>query len=527
MEYWFDKKAAARAVNFIERYVLHTEGAKAGEPFLLEKWQKEIVSDLFGWKRQDGTRRYRKSYIQVGRGNGKSTFVTALCLVAMFVDNEPAAFIAYAALNREQANMIGWKMMSETIEANPELSKLVKILKSVKTIEYRPIKNNEYSGLSIFKTVSRDSGGLHGLNCHIAVVDEYHTHPDSQVLDTLATSMLKRKNPLLLIITTSGFSMDGPCFKEYLYAKQLVEGKIKDDSYYAKVWEAPIDADIYSEETWKVANPNYGVSVFKSYFEEQIQRIKNEPSYENTFRVLHLSQWVNNESTWISDYDWNRIKHNTRIEELKGGELFLSFDLSATSDITALSGIVKKDDVYHSLNWFWLPRERYQGSPNYKNESFTEWVEKGYVTLAATRTVDYRLMYDKIKELDLIFNVVNIQYDPWNASILASELERDGFVVEKFRQGFRSMSLPTKKFREMIINGEFNHMENPVLRWMAGNATIMIDEADNYKVIKDKKQPHKKVDGVITNIMCLAAILQHEYEKQSQSYMETVGMIEL
>jgi phage terminase large subunit-like protein len=321
--------------------------------------------------------------------------------------------------------------------------------------------------------------------------------------------------------------MDGPCFKEYLYAKQLVEGKIKDDSYYAKVWEAPIDADIYSEETWKVANPNYGVSVFKSYFEEQIQRIKNEPSYENTFRVLHLSQWVNNESTWISDYDWNRIKHNTRIEELKGGELFLSFDLSATSDITALSGIVKKDDVYHSLNWFWLPRERYQGSPNYKNESFTEWVEKGYVTLAATRTVDYRLMYDKIKELDLIFNVVNIQYDPWNASILASELERDGFVVEKFRQGFRSMSLPTKKFREMIINGEFNHMENPVLRWMAGNATIMIDEADNYKVIKDKKQPHKKVDGVITNIMCLAAILQHEYEKQSQSYMETVGMIEL
>jgi phage terminase large subunit-like protein len=191
MDYWFDKKAAARAVNFIERYVLHTEGAKAGEPFLLEKWQKEIVSDLFGWKRQDGTRRYRKSYIQVGRGNGKSTFVTALCLVAMFVDNEPAAFIAYAALNREQANMIGWKMMSETIEANPELSKLVKILKSVKTIEYRPIKNNEYSGLSIFKTVSRDSGGLHGLNCHIAVVDEYHTHPDSQVLDTLATSMLK------------------------------------------------------------------------------------------------------------------------------------------------------------------------------------------------------------------------------------------------------------------------------------------------------------------------------------------------
>lgn len=523
MKYYFDDTAASRACNFIERYIQHVEGEKAGQFIELEQWQRKIVSDIFGWKREDGTRKYRKAYIQVPRGNGKSTLTGALCNLMFFIDNEPAALITYGALNQQQANAVGWRIVSEQIRANEKLLNKVKILNNAKSIEYRPMMNG-FKGLSIFRTVSRDSKALHGLNCHGAVIDEYHTHPTSEVLDTLATSMLKRKNPLLIIITTPGFNMDGPCYKEYQYARQILDGKLIDESYYAVIFESPRDSDIYHEETWKLANPNYGISIGKDYFENEIQRIKNEPSYENTFRVLHLGQWVQMETTWISDYDWHRIKFDKpKLTDFAGCEAFLSFDLSSTSDITSLSAIIKRDGIYHSFNWFWLPKERHHNSAEYKNESFAEWIEKGYITLCSTRTVDYRLVYDQIKKIDSICNVVNIQYDNWNASILASELEREGYLCEKYRQGFKSMSMPTKKFREFVIEGKFNHLYNPVLKWMVGNVTIQIDEQNNYKVIKDKKKAHRKVDGVITNIMCLGAILQHEYMMQSQSYIETTG----
>jgi len=437
MKYHFDQRAADRVCNFIEKYIVHIEGAMAGKPFILEAWQREIVSDLFGWKGEDGTRRYRKAYIQVPRGNGKSTLIAALCNAGLFIEGEPASLITYGALNQAQANMVGFRMVSEQIRANEKLLSKVKILNNAKSIEYRP-EMEFFSGLSIFKTISRDSKALHGLNAQLGIIDEYHTHPTSEVLDTIATSMLKRRQPLLMIITTPGFNMDGPCYSEYQYAKQLLSGTIKDDSYYAKIFEAGREDDIYKESTWAKANPNFHI-IGKDYFLREIQRIKNEPAYENTFRVLHLGQWVQGAATWISDYDWNRIEYDTKEEELHGCDAFLAFDLSNTRDMTALTLMCKKDGVFHSLNWFWMPREKYENSADYKNQSFAEWVHSGHVELCSTRTVDYRLMLDKIIELDKLFNIVNINYDPYNANMIASELEREGYEVVKFRQGFRSM----------------------------------------------------------------------------------------
>lgn len=520
MKYYFDERSGERICNFIERYIVHTEGVMAGKPFILEAWQSEIIMDLFGWKREDGTRKYRKAYIQIGRGNGKSTMIAALCNACLFVDNEQAAQIYYAALNQRQANDVGFKMVTEQIRANKKLYDMSKILNNAKSVEYRPIGNG-FAGLSVFKTVSRDSKSLHGLNAHVAILDEYHTHPTSDVLDTLATSMLKRNQPMLIIITTPGFNMDGPCYKEYNYAKAIIEGKIQDESYYAKIFESSADDDIASEETWLKANPNYGISVHRDYFLQELNKIKNDPGYENTFRVLHLGQWVNSESAWISDIDWAKAYHDGGgYDDLKGCDAFLAFDLSQTSDMTALTVIVPKDGIYYSLNWFWLPRERHQGSAHYKNESFTSWVADGYIELCETRAVDYRVIFDKIMEISDHFNVVNIQYDSYNAAQISADLERDGFEMKVFRQGFLSMSFPTKKMYEFIMTGKYSHGRNPVLRWMAGNATVKYDEMANQKIIKDARFPHKKVDGIITNIMGIGAALQYEYENNNVSYMD-------
>jgi len=520
-KYYFDDKAANSAIKFIESQIFHVEGELQGQAIKLEAWQKDIVSNLFGWKiTETGKRKYRKAYIQVGRGNGKSTLIGAICNLVLFLDKEPAAQIYYAAYNKEQATQVGYRIVSEQIRQNPVLDGRVRIYTGTKTIEYRPLISGTAQGLSYFKTMSKDSRGQHGLNAHLVIVDEYHTHQTTEVIDTLATSMLKRTQPLLIIITTSGFDTNSPCYKEYEYAKGIIEGRIEDESYFARIWEAGQQDDIFDEQTWIKANPNYGVSIFKEYFDQQVQRIRNEPSYENVFRVLHLSQWVQTESRWISDTAWMGYDATFNEEDLKGCDAFIGLDLSSTRDMSALSVIIPKDGKYYSLNYFWLPDKSYDHSAEYNNDSFYTWVRDGSVTLAGGSIVDYQAVFEKVVELDKQFNIVNISFDPHNANSLANQLESAGFVCEKFRQGFISMNYPTKQLEMKVIDGKFMHNNNAVLRWMAGNASVTYDFAGNVKIIKDPKNPHRKVDGIITNVMALGAALQAEFEQASQSYLE-------
>jgi phage terminase large subunit-like protein len=494
---------------------------------MLAPWQKEIINDLFGTFREDGLRRYRKAYIQIPRGNGKSTLIGALCNAALFVDGEPAALICYAALNQRQANDTGFRIVSEQIRANAKLSSKVKIFTHYKSVEYRP-KTEGFVGLSVFRTVSRDSKGLHGLNPYISIIDEYHTHPTSEVMDTLATGSLKRRQPMTIIITTAGFNMEGPCHKEYEYAKRVARGEIEDESYYAKIWEADADDDIFEESTWAKANPNYGISVFRDYFEQQITKVKNEPSYESTFRVLHLNQWMQNSSPWLKDEDWMKCDKTIPLQDLAGERAYMAFDVSMTRDMTALTLLIPRDGMVYSYNWYWMPRKKLRDSADYKNAQFADWVKNGNITLVNTPTVDLAPMFDKIMEIAEQYELICVQYDPYNAQIFAAMLEKAGIPTFSHRQGTVSMSLPTKTFEQIVLNGLVGHGGDPVLRWMVGNAQLKADEQMNVKITKNPRESHRKVDGVITNIMALSGLLADRYEfglKTGKSYMDDMDMV--
>ena len=80
-KFYFDKKAASKAIGFIETFCTHTKGELAGQPLLLEDWQKKIIGDLFGWKnKKTDLRKYRTALIMVSRKNGKSTLCAAIGL---------------------------------------------------------------------------------------------------------------------------------------------------------------------------------------------------------------------------------------------------------------------------------------------------------------------------------------------------------------------------------------------------------------------------------------------------------------
>ena len=530
-KYYFDEAEANRAINFVERYIHHVEGAKAGELLTLEYWQKAFISKVIGTKvKGSNIRRYRKVYLQIPRGNGKSTLIGALCNYFLFADSEPGGHVYYAAYNKEQANTVGWRIVTEQIKFSSELNELAKINLSNKFIQYRP-DNGDIEGLRMFKTLSRETKGQHGLNPSVAILDEYHTHATSEVHDTILYGMRKRRQPLMIIITTAGEDTTGPCYREYEYAKAVLSGAMKDEKYYAEIYESHPDDDIFDEQTWIKCNPNYFAANLREAFLDDITKIKNDPTKETRFRIYALNQWISGASSWIPDKIWMRGAKEEQKGQYYGQNMAatVAFDLSSTSDITALSLIVKSGDTFHSHNWFWMPSETYMHQANYKNDSFDVWVRNGHITLTDRPAIDPIVVYDKIVELSDDFNIVNIGYDPWNAETVANMLRDQGFELTLMRQGSRTLGYPTKELKRTIINGDFNHFGHPVLRWMAANAKVKVDDNDNEKVIKDANNQHKKVDGIIANIMAFGLHLDYEHNNQQQggSYMDEIDMVSI
>ncbi len=296
-KYYFDEKSAKRACDFIQTFCKHTKGELAGQPFVLEPWQIEIIEAIFGWKsKKTKLRKFRQCFIFIPRKNGKTTMMVGIALYMLFSDGEKGAEIVSAAADKEQARL-SFSIAKQMVLQEPNLIK--------RAGTYRDSITYDKVG-SYYKVISADADTKHGLNLSCCLLDEIHSHKNRDLYDVLLTSMGARKEPLMLGITTAGAGnqKDHISRELYDYSKKLIEGSIDDDSFLGIVYEADEGDDIFSEEVWKKANPGYGSIVTKEYMQQQAIKAKNEPSFENTWRRLHLNQWVANETKWISDEKW-------------------------------------------------------------------------------------------------------------------------------------------------------------------------------------------------------------------------------
>ena len=258
--YYFDKKAASKAIGFIETFCSHTKGELHGEPLLLEDWQKKIIGDLFGWKTEEGLRKYRTAFIEVPRKNGKSTLCAAIGLYMLFADSERGSEIYSAAGDRAQAGIV-FEIAKQMILNNDELTSRAKVFRNSIT--------NESKG-NFYQAISSDSKTKHGFNANCIIFDELHTQPNRDLWDTLLTSTGSRRQPLCIAITTAGYDRQSICYEVYDYAKKVKDGVIEDETFYSAIYEAEPDDDITDEEVWKKSNPNYGISLRKEYMEIKV-----------------------------------------------------------------------------------------------------------------------------------------------------------------------------------------------------------------------------------------------------------------
>ncbi len=488
----FDLAEAERVRLFFRTLLRHSKGQWAGQPFELLEWQwLDIVAPLFGWLRADGTRRYRRGYIEVPKKNGKSALFSGLSLYLLTGDREPGAEIYSAAVDRDQASIV-FNEAANMVEASPQLTSHMDVIRSTKRIVFPRTR-------SFYKALSADVPAKEGLNAHAVLIDELHAQRTRDLWDTLRYAGASRRQPLHLSITTAGYDRHSICREQHDYAAKVLDGTVEDPAFFAYIRCAEPDDDWSHPEVWRKANPSFGVTMSEDQFAEDFREARESPPKENSFRRYRLNQWTEQDVRWLSMEKWDAC--GGPVGDIEGRDCFAGLDLSSTTDVTALVLVFPLDDQYAVLPFFWVPEEGARQRERKDRVPYQQWIREGYIEMTPGEVVDYDVIRKRIVELSERFYIREIALDRWNATHLATQLDQNGFTMLAFGQGYASMNAPTKKLEELVLAGRLLHAGNPVLRWMAGNVSLETDAADNWK--PSKKKSIERIDGIVALIMAL------------------------
>lgn len=486
---WFDEEIAAKAVRFIETYCRHVKGALAGQPLILEEWEKRLVEEIFGWRRPDRSRQYQTVYVFVARKNGKSTLGAAIALYLLFVDQEPGAEIYSAAADRFQAAII--------FDIAKQMVKMDKFLIGHCEALTHNLFHPKTRG--IYRAISADAGTKHGLNSSGVIFDELHTQKNRDLYDVLNTSTGARAQPLVMYFTTAGYDKDSVCYEVHQYAEQVAAGLVEDDTFLPVIYETKQEDDWESEDVWAKANPNMGVSVRMEYLRKEYRKATQIPAYQNTFRRLHLNQWTEQASRWLDVATWDGLKRDVDLTTLQGQRCYGGLDLASTRDLTAL--VLYFPDQGWVMPFFWVPIETAKLRTKQDKVKYTEWIRRGFIEGTDGNVADYDYIRSRINDLGDMFKIAELAIDPWNSQDMETKLEGDGFTVVPTRQGFQTMNPFCKIFERLLLEGNMAHSGNPVLRWCIANVSTAQDPAGNLK--PDKSKSTEKIDGAVAAIMAV------------------------
>lgn len=510
---YFDENAAARVFRF-SGYCRQYEGEYAGLPLELQGWQCFIIANVFGWMREDGTRRFRIAYEKVARKNGKSTKLAFIANYGLLGDNEGGPRVYSAATKRDQAKEL-YDAAEAMIAQSPKLSRLVK------TYNDRIVAKKTRGRL---QPLSKDSKSMDGLNVHFGLIDELHAHRDSSTWDVIKSARGARKQALIWAITTEGFLTDGPDADQQEYAIKILEGAIEDDSYFAIIYTLDDPKKWDQEEEWIKANPNMGVSVGLSDMREQCRMAKEIPTERIEFLTKRLDIKVRGEAKWmnlesfikcLAEYNDQEPWSDDPSGENRGADAWGGLDLSSHEDITALSLTIRlKNGKTKIFSRGYLPTEALARRLKKGDKSLERFVQEGTLVLTPGQTVDYDYIKADIRKACAYFNIQGIAFDRWNSNQLVNDMLGEGVPMIEFGQGFGSMSTPMKELMVRVLNQTIEY-NNSLLYWAMSNLVADINAAADIKPAKDKIKD--KIDPVAALIMALGIMILMPPKKKVKS----------
>ena len=509
---YFDKKAAMRAIRFIEK-LKHTKGEWAGQRFRLEPWQQFVLWNIFGWQNADGTRRFRYAYIEIARKNGKTALSAGVGLYMLFADGESRPEVYSAATVKDQAKIC--------------FSDAVEIVKATDLKNYlTPYRNSivyEFKG-GTMKPLSSDYGTHDGLNPSCGIIDEFHAHKDNGMFDVIKSAFGARRQPLMFIITTAGFDKSGLCYAYRENVIKVLRGVNEDDSLFGIIYTLDDKSEWDDPKMWIKSNPNLGVSLSAEYLADQVKDAKNRPEAVRNVMTKNVNLWVDAERTWILDDVWQKCIGTTDPADLKGCACWGGLDLSNVSDITAYVLLFHEHDRFQLLPHFWIPEEKMLVKIRKENINYDKWVAEGYVTVTPGNVIDYDFVKADILRIVADYDLRTSAYDRWNSSQTIIDLQNEGMECNPFGQGYGSMSAPTKEFEKLVLTEKIEHFGNPVLWWMLASTLVKTDPAGNIK--PDKEKSTQKIDGIVASIMALGEWMTAQANDESNPY-ENRGLLTL
>lgn len=499
---WFDRAAAQRAIDFYG-FLRHSKGEWAGRPFALEPWQQFAIWCLFGWKRGDGFRRFRTAYAEICRKNGKSTISAGTALYLFFADNEPGAEVYAAATKRDQARIVHSEAV-RMVRASPSLAARIGIYKD---------NLHVLSTASKFEPLGAAEDTADGLNIHGAIIDELHAHRTRGLYDVLETATGARRQPLIFSITTAGFNRQTICYELRDYGVRILEQNTADDSFFPLIYTIDDEDDWQNEAIWIKANPNLGVSVKLDDLQRKALKAREVPAAQNNFRRLHLNQWTEQATRWLSLEVWRRNSAVYTLDDLAGQPCVAGLDLSTRKDLTALCLAFPASDKSAGRVRLWpvffLPTTQLSEREAADKFPYGVHLRNALIVPIAGEVIDFSVVRRTVNELAQRVHIQSIAYDPWNAEHLAQDLAADGFTLEPCRQRFSDMSEPTKQFEALLLAGSIAHPGSAVLDWCAGNVVVVTDASENLRPTKDPKKTKGRIDGIVAAIMALGQLLKN------------------
>ncbi len=501
----FDEQAAKLAIVFFS-LLKHSKGEWAGQPIHLEPWQQFVLWCLFGWKRADGTRRFRTSYLEVARKNGKTTLAAGIGLYLLLADGEPGAEVYSAATKRDQARLSHGEA-TRMAKASPQIRREVTVYKD--NIHIRETASK-------FEPLGADADTMDGLNVHGAIVDEIHAHKTRDVWDLLETATGARRQPLMFGITTSGYDRQSLCFQQHEYTQKVLERIVEDDTWFGIIYAIDEGDDWEDERVWIKANPNMGVSKKWDDMRRKAARAREMPAALNAFLRLELDVWTQSETKWVDTEHWKSCGMAVDAMGLRGRTCYGGLDLSSTTDVSAFVLVFPPQadgDMYQVLCRFWIPETSMVERSRRDRVPYEAWVRQGFITATPGEVIDYDFIYSQIDEDAQAYDLQEIAFDRWGATKIVQSIEERGLTCVQLGQVFASMSPPMKELEKLIIGEKLAHGNHPVLTWMADNLVARVDPAGNIK--PDKERSTEKIDGMVALIMGLDRALRHEPRRRS------------
>jgi len=503
--YMFDEDRANRPIEFIERFCKHSKGEWAGQPVILELFQKAYISALFGFiHKATGLRKYRETLFMVARKNGKSTMLAGLALYMLIADREPGAEVYGVASKKDQARII-FDETHNMVMQSPDLSR-----------EIRKRKSDLYfsAGMAKFQPLGKNSDTLDGLNAHCVIMDELHSVKDRNLYEVMKQGQSARRQPLLVMITTAGYVRECIFDDIYAYACGIVDGTFSDDAFLPIIYELDSRDEWTDPGAWEKANPGLGRIKKLSDLSGKVERAKNSPKDLSGILCKDFNIRETNSSAWLS-FDGINNEDTFTLERFRGCFAIGGADLSITTDLTCATLLMMDKDTEqrYVAQMYWLPSDSFQERVQHDKIPYDKWKERGLLRLCAGNSINYGDVTAWFLEMVNNYGITPawIYYDSYSAKYWVEEMESNGFRMVRCIQGAKTLSLPMQQLGADLQAKKINYNNNPILKWCLTNTGIQTDRNGNIVPIKNQAAK-QRIDGTASLLDAYVGLCDHYNE---------------